>query len=105
MRELPGKPFDPSEIDTAEFDLSDYPVAIGKLNDERKRREVKLIDLEEHSGVSMNTMYAWQSGFRSPTLVHLCALAKSMGFEVVMKRSKQSQDTQKRNASNGTRNR
>jgi transcriptional regulator with XRE-family HTH domain len=83
MRELPGNAL---PVEPIEFELTNYQPAMEALLEERIRRNIRLFELEEHSGVSMNSLYAWSVGARSPTLVHLCALATSLGFEVVLRR-------------------
>ncbi|RVH92233.1 hypothetical protein CN074_28860 [Sinorhizobium medicae] len=60
----------PALAEPLEYELTNFRHGMQALVDERKRREIRLIDLEEWSGVSMNSLYAWKSGVRSPTLVH-----------------------------------
>ncbi len=83
-----NEPIVPATAEPVEYELTNFKYGMQALVDERKRREIRLIDLEEWSGVSMNSLYAWTSGVRSPTLVHLCALAKPLGFEVILRRIK-----------------
>lgn len=70
-----------------EFNLRDQQVAaILHLNEERQRQAMSLGDMEERSGVSIGSVYAWRSGKRSPQMHMLVALAETFGFEVVMRK-------------------
>lgn len=71
----------------AEFDLSDQCAAMTALDDERGAMGMSLGDMEDKSGVSVNSFYYWKSGKRSPQLVNLVALAQTLGFEVIMRRA------------------
>ncbi|NTE55079.1 helix-turn-helix transcriptional regulator [Agrobacterium tumefaciens] len=72
----------------AEFSLSDQPAAISAFDAERKILGMSLGEMEDRSGVSVNSFYYWKSGKRSPQLVNLVALAQTLGFEVMMVRKK-----------------
>ncbi|QKC89951.1 hypothetical protein EB230_17220 [Mesorhizobium sp. NZP2234] len=77
-------PEDYSLID--EFDLNQQRRAMAALNAERKRLGMPIFQMEDTSGVSMNSFYAWQGGLREPTLGCLVAVAQTLGFDVVMRR-------------------
>ncbi|MER9815112.1 hypothetical protein [Mesorhizobium sp. M0129] len=68
------------------YDLTYQRAAMAALVAERKRIGMPILDMEEKSGVSMNSLYAWQSGVREPTLGCLVAVAQTFGFDVVMVR-------------------
>lgn len=70
----------------AEHNLNDLPAAMARLEEERRRRGMTLGDMEEKSGVSTNSFYAWRSGYRAPQLPLLVALAQTLGFEVYIRR-------------------
>ncbi|RWC28114.1 MAG: XRE family transcriptional regulator [Mesorhizobium sp.] len=74
------------EID--EFDLCNQRRAMAALNAERKRVGMPIAHMEDKSGVSMNSFYAWNGGQREPTLGCLVAVAQTLGFDVVMRRRK-----------------
>lgn len=69
-----------------EFNLRDQVPAILALNEERQRLGMSLGDMEDKSGVSVGSVYAWRGGNRSPQVHMLIALAETLGFEVVMRR-------------------
>lgn len=71
-----------------EFDLTNQRKAMAALDAERKRKRMFVADMEDKSGVSANTFYAWRGGMREPTLGHLVALAQTLGFDVIMRRRK-----------------
>ncbi|MCZ7857074.1 helix-turn-helix transcriptional regulator [Agrobacterium salinitolerans] len=75
-------------MDDIEFNLSDPRPAFREIEAERKRRGVHLQEMEEITDVSVNSVYAWRSGARSPMVSHLVKFAEAMGFEVVMRRKK-----------------
>lgn len=68
-----------------EYDLADQVAAMVALNAERRAIAMSLADMEERSGVSANTFYAWLSGSRSPALFNLVAISQTFGFEVIMR--------------------
>ncbi|MER9505991.1 helix-turn-helix transcriptional regulator [Mesorhizobium sp. M0579] len=70
----------------ADLNLDDLGAALAALDAERKRRKMRLGDMEEKSGVSANTFLAWKSGSRKPTLGCLVAIAQTLGFDVILKR-------------------
>lgn len=69
-----------------EFNMSDQKTALAVLNEERLRLGMSLGEMEDRSGVSVNSVYAWRSCVRSPTLVNIVAVAETFGFEVIMRR-------------------
>lgn len=69
-----------------EFNLCDQQNAMKVLAEERVRIGMSLGDLEEKSGVSTNSFYAWQSKARAPQLPLLVALAQTLGFDVILRR-------------------
>jgi len=71
-----------------EFNLRDQKTAMAALDAERRARGMSLGDMEEKSGVSVNSVYAWRSCARSPTLCNAVAIAETFGFEIVMRRKK-----------------
>lgn len=71
-----------------EYNLRDQKTAMAALDRERKARRMSLGDMEERSGVSVNSVYAWRSCSRSPTLCNAVAIAETFGFEIVMRRKK-----------------
>ncbi len=77
----------PQQMDR-EFNLRDQVPAIIELYAERARKGLSLGDLEDRSGVSLGSMYAWRSGKRSPQTHMIVALAETLGFEIVMRRKK-----------------
>jgi transcriptional regulator with XRE-family HTH domain len=62
------------------------PNAMNALFQERIIRGLSLLDIEDRSGVSFNSMYSWRGERCSPTLFMFVALAESFGFEVIMRR-------------------
>lgn len=68
------------------FDLKDTEAAMLALDKERLARRMSLTDMEEKSGVSLNSFYAWRSGSRTPALCNIVALSQTFGFEVIMRR-------------------
>ncbi|WP_425341034.1 helix-turn-helix domain-containing protein [Agrobacterium larrymoorei] len=71
-----------------EFNLRDQVPAILAINAERQRQGMSLGDMEERSGVSVGSVYAWRSGKRSPQTHMLVALAGTLGYEIIMRRKK-----------------
>ncbi|MER9706084.1 hypothetical protein NKJ10_17815 [Mesorhizobium sp. M0204] len=71
-----------------EFDLCNQRRAMAALNAERKRIGMPIVVMEDTSGVSMNSFYAWNGGSREPTLGCLVAVAQTLGFDVIMRRRK-----------------
>ena len=71
-----------------EYNLRDQREAMAALDAERRSQKMSLGDMEDRSGVAFNSVYAWRSGSRSPTLVNMVAIAETFGFEVVMRRKK-----------------
>lgn len=69
-----------------EYNLRDQRTAMAALDEERKARSMSLGEMEDRSGVSVNSVYAWRSCARSPTLFNVVALAETLGFEIVMRR-------------------
>jgi hypothetical protein len=69
-----------------EFNMSDQKTALAVLNEERLRLGMSLGEMEDRSGISINSVYAWRSCARSPTLVNIVAVAETFGFEVIMRR-------------------
>ncbi|WP_273794585.1 SIMPL domain-containing protein [Brucella intermedia] len=69
-----------------EYDLRDQRAAIAVLDAERKARDMALGDMEDKSGVSVNSVYAWRSCVRSPLLCNAVAIAETFGFEIFMRR-------------------
>ncbi len=72
--------------DEVEYNLRDQRAAMAALDDERRTRGMSLAEMEDRSGVSVNSVYAWRSCARSPTLFNVVALAETLGFEIVMRR-------------------
>lgn len=54
---------------------------------ERKAQGIHLNDLEEKSGVSVNSFYAWRKLVRSPQMHLLVAVAETLGFDVFVIRA------------------
>jgi len=52
---------------------------------ERLAIGMSLWDMEEQSGVSLNSAYQWLKGDRSPAVPNFVSLAETVGFEVVMR--------------------
>jgi predicted transcriptional regulator len=69
-----------------EYNLRDQRAAMAALDAERRRSGMSLGDMEEKSGVSVNSVYAWRSCARSPTLCNAVAIAETFGFEIIMRR-------------------
>lgn len=69
-----------------EFNLKDQQRAMAVLDSERKRLFMSLLDMEERSGVSVNSFWHWVRLRRSPSLFNLIAVAETFGFEVIMRR-------------------
>jgi DNA-binding phage protein len=67
-----------------EYNLADQKAAMDALYQERIALGMSLGDMEEKSGVSVNSFYYWKSAKRSPQLANLVALAQTLGFEVMM---------------------
>jgi plasmid maintenance system antidote protein VapI len=62
----------------------DTALTVGtRLHDLIKRKGVKVLDLEERSGVSKTTIYAVINGERDPTLGTLIRLAHELGLRSV----------------------
>ena len=76
------------DADDVEYNLRNQSAAMAVLNEERKRLGMSLGDMEEKSGVSVNSVYAWRSCARSPTLCNAVAIAETFGFEIIMRRKK-----------------
>ncbi|XUY27602.1 helix-turn-helix domain-containing protein [Agrobacterium sp. rho-8.1] len=76
----------PSEPAKNEYNLSDQRTAMAALDRERVTHGMSLGDMEEKSGVSVNSVYAWRNCQRSPHLCNIVAIAETFGFEVVMRR-------------------
>lgn len=72
-------------MDHDEFNLCDQKQAMAALAMEREARGISLGDLEEKSGVSTNSFYAWRTGYRAPQLPLLVALAGALGGEVILR--------------------
>lgn len=68
------------------YDLKDTTAAMHALDKERLARRMPLTDMEEKSGVSLNSFYAWRSKARTPALCNIVALSQTFGFEVIMRR-------------------
>lgn len=68
----------------SEYNLADQRSAMDALYHERIALGMPLGDMEEKSGVSVNSFYHWKSVKRSPQLANLVALAQTLGFEIVM---------------------
>ncbi|TCM71909.1 helix-turn-helix transcriptional regulator [Rhizobium sp. BK068] len=71
-------------LNEGEYDLADQRTAMNALSRERVLLGMELGDMEEKSGVSVNSFYAWRSAGRSPQLANLVAVAQTLGFEIVM---------------------
>lgn len=69
-----------------EYNMADQRAAMAALDEERRSRGMSLGDMEERSGVSVNSVYAWRSCARSPTLCNAVAIAETFGFEIIMRR-------------------
>lgn len=69
-----------------EFDLCNQRTAMAALEEERRQKQMHLVDMEATSGVSVNTFYAWKGCTREPTLGNLVALAQTLGFDVILRR-------------------
>lgn len=74
--------------ETDEFDLNQQRRAMSALHAERRRIAMSIADMEQKSGVSMNSFYAWHGGQREPTLGCLVAVAQTLGFDIIMRRRK-----------------
>lgn len=68
-----------------EFNLKDQRAAMAAIYDERRKVGMSLSDMEQKSGVSTNSFYAWRKEQRSPALVNAVAIAETFGFEIVMR--------------------
>jgi transcriptional regulator with XRE-family HTH domain len=68
-----------------ETDMQDVPAAINIIAAARKSRQWSLSDMEERSGISLNSFYGWRKCQRDPALSNFVALAETFGFEVVMR--------------------
>ncbi|WP_025662605.1 helix-turn-helix transcriptional regulator [Rhizobium sp. IBUN] len=71
--------------DDSEWNLLDQVGAMRAISRERKALGMSLWDVEERSGVSLNSAYYWLAGNRHPAISNLVALAETVGFEVVMR--------------------
>ncbi|RWC07552.1 MAG: XRE family transcriptional regulator [Mesorhizobium sp.] len=71
---------------TDEYDLTDQRTAMAALKAERERIGMSIVTMEEKSGVSMNSLYAWRQGVRQPSLGCLVALAQTLGFDILLVR-------------------
>lgn len=69
-----------------EINLADQRAAFKHLEAERRRVGMQLAEMHEASGVSVNSVYAWRSCARSPTVDNMCKIAEAFGYEVVMRR-------------------
>lgn len=74
--------------DNLEFNLCDPRPAMNAIEMERKERGVHLKTMADITGISINSVYAWRAGSRSPMVSHLVQFADVMGFEIVMRRKK-----------------
>lgn len=68
------------------YDLKDTTAAMLALDKERLAKGMSLADMEEKSGISLNSFYAWRSKSRTPALCNIVALSQTFGFEVIMRR-------------------
>ena len=75
-------------MDETEFNMCDPRPAMRAIEAERKERGVDLKTMADITGVSINSVYAWRAGERSPMVSHLVKFADAMGFEIVMRRKK-----------------
>ena len=68
-----------------EINLRDIPAAIIAIGMQRIARAWSLYDMEERSGISLNSFYGWRKSQREPGMSNFVALAETFGFEVVMR--------------------
>lgn len=69
-----------------EYDALSQRSIMTAINDERQRRGMSLASMEEKSGVSANSFYAWLNCKRSPSLVNIVALAQTFGFIIILRK-------------------
>lgn len=70
----------------SEYNLKDQGAVMAAIYAERDRLGVSLGDMEQRSGVSVNSVYAWRKCQRSPTLCNMVAIAETFGYEIIMRR-------------------
>ncbi len=70
----------------AEIRLTNDAAVLGALDAERRRRDLKILDMEIRFGVPSRTWSYWRAGVRPPSLRPLVILAEALGFDVVMRR-------------------
>lgn len=68
------------------YNMNDTPTAMLALDSKRQAAGISLAEMEEKSGVSINSFYAWRSNARSPSLCNIVAFSQTFGFEVIMRR-------------------
>lgn len=68
-----------------ETNLNNQRSTLVRLDDERKAIGMYIFDMEDRSGVSVNSFYAWKRGDRHPTIGFLVAVAETLGFEIIMR--------------------
>lgn len=60
--------------------------AVRRLDVERKHVGMSIYDMENKSGVSINSFYAWKRNVRSASVPNIVAVAESLGFEIIMRK-------------------
>lgn len=71
-----------NEIDLCRNESAAYVA----MNAARVRKGMSYLDMEEKSGVSVNSFWHYLRGKRSPTLANLIAIAETCGYEVIMRK-------------------
>ena len=84
MRNDPSSPITSTPSD--EFNLSNQRAAFVALEAERRSLGMSLKQMEELSGVSVNSVYAWRSCARSPTIDNAVKIAETFGYEIILRR-------------------
>lgn len=68
------------------FNLSNQREAFIALEEERHRLGMSLTQMVKRSGVSANSVYAWRSCARSPTIDNVVKIAEAFGYEIILRR-------------------
>lgn len=70
-----------------EFNMSHQVAeAMAHIDKERRNLNISLLEVQERSGISVNSTYAWRGQMRSPTIEKLIPYIELFGFELVLRR-------------------